>query len=67
MAPQVLEPKLLLSVKEAAELCGVSADSIYRWISNGVNGHRLKTVHTGQTYIRRKSIEAFLDAIERSA
>ena len=61
------EPKLLLSVKETAELCGVSVDSVYRWISRGVDGHRLKTVNTGVTYVRRQAIDAFLNAIERSA
>jgi excisionase family DNA binding protein len=64
---QALEPKLLLSVKETADLCGVSVDSVYRWISKGVDGHRLRTVHTGQTYVRRKAIDEFLDALERPA
>ena len=59
--------KLLLTVKGAAELADVSTDTIYRWISRGVNGRRLKTINTGITRIRRSTLEEFLAAAEKAA
>ena len=59
--------KLLLTVKEAAAVVGVSEDTLYRWISKGVNGKRLPTVNTGVTRIRRSTLERFLDSVEKAA
>ena len=62
-----MKSTILLTVKEAADLCGVSPDTIHRWISKGVNGRRLKSVKTGITRIRRSAIDEFLSSIERAA
>ena len=64
--------KLLLSVKEAAEQCGVSEDTIYRWISSGVGGKRLAAVNAGTgkralTKVRPQALDSFLASLERAA
>ena len=59
--------KLLLTVKGAAELADVSTDTIYRWISRGVDGRKLKTINTGVTRILRSTLEDFLAAAEKAA
>ena len=59
--------KLVYTVKEAAEVVGVSPDTLYRWISKGVNGRKLKTFNSGVTRVTRKAIDEFLAAVERAA
>jgi excisionase family DNA binding protein len=64
--------KKLLSVKEAAEVSGVSVDTMYRWISKGIQGRRLPVVDvsTGKranTKVRPSSLDAFLESLERAA
>ena len=59
--------KLTYTMKEAAELIGVSVDTLYRWRSKGVNGRRLKTFNTGVERVTRKAIDEFLASVEKAA
>ena len=55
-AEQVLSAPLTLTVRQAAELCGVSDDTMRRWIGEGIP----VLPFTGETRIGRDALCAFL-------
>lgn len=64
--PPVVASNEYLSLKQAAAAIPTRPHvcTIWRWVSRGVRGHRLRTVKIGgQTYTTAKDIDAFLSAI----
>ena len=53
-----------LTLKEAAELCGVHVNTIHRWRRVGHRGRKLRLIRLGgRTFVREADLEEFAAAL----
>lgn len=50
------------SLGEVASQAGVHLTTVWRWVTNGVRGRKLRSIHIGgQRYILKADLNSFLD------